>query len=430
MAAYNKSGEYKNHRQVLTDNIIDSIKKETAPWQKPWPKGFKKERPLNIVSKKEYKGGNLLSLSSAPYGDPRWLTFKQAAKKGWNVNQGEKGTYVEYINWYDVKKEKDEITGEEKNVYVQRERPIISRAVVFNGEQVDGMPVYTNKLTENLPEKEIVDAAQKLIENSGAAIIFDAPGEAWYDMAKDEIHISPKESFNSTYDMYSTILHELAHWTAHSSRLDRKKAAVIEDTTEYAREELRAEIASYFMAFDLGVGATQKHIDNHASFTKSWLDLLGGNRNEIYRVAKDAENICLFIYNNFLEKALQTDHIDIDTAAVEKNIDVPVMDIKVIERPVVTTVKERKTTVAEGIDCDMFDDAVHFDQKPIKEDKMPEDIEDDLLGDLVNPKQREPENTEYFDVDPMDDFTDKEPVLIGAAATGNNDLIDDVFMDF
>lgn len=295
-----KKDGFKNHRQILTDEMIDKIANGTAPWQKPWPKGLKKERPFSVITKKEYRGGNLLALSVAPYGDPRWLTFRQAANKRWKVKQGEKGYYVEYINWLDLKKETDPETGEEKTVYVRREHPIISRAVVFNGEQISGIPAYTNELTKNLPVKQVVETAQGLIENSGAEIIFDAPGEAWYDMENDKIHISPKESFNSTYDMYSAILHELAHWTAHPSRLDRSRASAVEDPSEYAREELRAEIASYFMAFELGVGATQEHIDNHAAFAKEWLNMLGKNRNEIYRVAKDAETICSYIYSNFL----------------------------------------------------------------------------------------------------------------------------------
>ena len=296
----NKDG-FKHHRQILTDTIIEKMEKGTAPWQKPWPKGLKKERPFNFSSKREYKGGNLLALSAAPFGDPRWMTFKQAGKMKWNVKQGEKGTYVEYINWMDLQKETDPETGEEKTIYVRREKPIISRHIVFNGEQIDGMAPYKNELTKDLPEKEIVETAQKLIEKSKASIVFDAPGEAYYDMENDVIHMTPKTSFKSTYDMYSAILHELAHWTSHPSRLDRQKAAMTDNPDEYAREELRAELASYFMAFELGVGATQEHIDNHAAFAKNWLALLGRNRNEIYRVAKDAEVICSYIYSNFMD---------------------------------------------------------------------------------------------------------------------------------
>lgn len=254
-----------HHRQILTDKIVESISKGTAPWQKPWPKGLKKERPVNCVTGKEYKGGNFLCLSIAPYADPRWLTFKQGLKKKWNVRKGEKGHYIEYINWYETKKERDPETGEIVVKELKRDNPIISRAVVFNGEQVDGLPGYFQQTAMLLPEKEVVEAAQKVIEKSGAKIVFDSPGEAYYNRDDDVIHMTPKETFKSTYDMYSAILHQLAHWTAHPSRLDRKECSVSKNSAEYAREELRAELASYFMAFDLGVGPTQEHIDNHAS---------------------------------------------------------------------------------------------------------------------------------------------------------------------
>lgn len=285
-----------HHRQVLTDEIISSIQKGTAPWQKPWPKGLKKERPVSCVTGKEYRGGNFLCLSTAPFADPRWLTFKQAAKKKWNVKKGEKGHYIEYISWFETKKEKDPDTGEIVIKESKRDNPIISRAVVFNGEQIEGIPDYFQDAARLLPEKEVVEAAQRTIEKSGAKIVFDSPGEAYYNRNTDVIHMTPKETFKSTYDMYSSILHQLAHWTAHPSRLNRKECSVSDKPVDYAREELRAELASYFMAFELGVGLTQEHIDNHASFSKQWLELLGGNRNEIYRVAKDAESITSYIY--------------------------------------------------------------------------------------------------------------------------------------
>lgn len=351
-----------HHRQVLTDEIISSIQKGTAPWQKPWPKGLKKERPVSCVTGKEYRGGNFLCLSTAPFADPRWMTFKQAAKKKWNVKKGEKGHYIEYISWFEIKKEKDPDTGEIVIKESKRDNPIIKRTVVFNGEQIEGIPDYFQDAARLLPEKEVVEAAQRTIEKSGAKIVFDSPGEAYYNRNTDVIHMTPKETFKSTYDMYSSILHQLAHWTAHPSRLNRKECSVSDKPVDYAREELRAELASYFMAFELGVGLTQEHIDNHASFSKQWLELLGGNRNEIYRIAKDAESITSYIYEFSKEAEAEKEVKQVSSS--------PARDAALLIENNIAEEAEREETVKTAVMEEIFADTAAVEKERVKKEDI------------------------------------------------------------
>lgn len=351
-----------HHRQVLTDEIISSIRKGTAPWQKPWPKGLKKERPVSCVTGKEYRGGNFLCLSTAPFADPRWMTFKQAAKKKWNVKKGEKGHYIEYISWFEIKKEKDPDTGEIVIKESKRDNPIIRRAVVFNGEQIEGIPDYFQDAARLLPEKEVVEVAQRTIEKSGAKIVFDSPGEAYYNRNTDVIHMTPKETFKSTYDMYSSILHQLAHWTAHPSRLNRKECSVSDKPVDYAREELRAELASYFMAFELGVGLTQEHIDNHASFSKQWLELLGGNRNEIYRIAKDAESITSYIYEFSKEAEAEKEVKQVSSS--------PARDAALLIENNIAEEAEREETVKTAVMEEIFAETAAVEKERVKKEDI------------------------------------------------------------
>lgn len=371
-----------HHRQVLTDEIISSIQKGTAPWQKPWPKGLKKERPVSCVTGKEYRGGNFLCLSTAPFADPRWLTFKQAAKKKWNVKKGEKGHYIEYISWFEIKKEKDPDTGEIVIKESKRDNPIISRAVVFNGEQIEGIPDYFQDAARLLPEKEVVEAAQRTIEKSGAKIVFDSPGEAYYNRNTDVIHMTPKETFKSTYDMYSSILHQLAHWTAHPSRLNRKECSVSDKPVDYAREELRAELASYFMAFELGVGLTQEHIDNHASFSKQWLELLGGNRNEIYRIAKDAESITSYIYEFSKEAEAEKEVKQVSSS--------PARDTALLIENNIAEEAEREETVKTAVMEEIFAETAAVEKERVKK----EDIQKENIAEEREEKFTEEQTME------------------------------------
>jgi len=47
-------------------------------------------------------------------------------------------------------------------------------------------------------------------------------------------------------------VHELGHWTGHETRLNRDLRNTF-GSGEYAREELRAELASYFTYSQLGL---------------------------------------------------------------------------------------------------------------------------------------------------------------------------------
>jgi antirestriction protein ArdC len=56
-------------------------------------------------------------------------------------------------------------------------------------------------------------------------------------------------------------------------------------SSAYAMEELRAELASAFIAAELGIPS---EISGHASYIESWLRALTNDEREIFRAAADA----------------------------------------------------------------------------------------------------------------------------------------------
>lgn len=83
---------------------------------------------------------------------------------------------------------------------------------------------------------------------------------------------------------------ELAHWTGHRSRLDRKFGQFSDPL--YARKKLRAEIASLMLSSLTGVPHDPAA---HASYVGAWLKELREDRREIIRAAADAQRIVDFI---------------------------------------------------------------------------------------------------------------------------------------
>jgi antirestriction protein ArdC len=55
--------------------------------------------PRNGISKKPYRGVNILMLAMEQYDSPLWLTYKQAKELGGSVFTGEKGTPVIFWKW-------------------------------------------------------------------------------------------------------------------------------------------------------------------------------------------------------------------------------------------------------------------------------------------------------------------------------------------
>ena len=155
---------------------------------------------------------------------------------------------------------------------------------VFNAKQIDGIPEYQPKRPTPF---EVVNSAEQILDNSGAKITHDQADHAFYNRASDSIHLPPKDAFKDAAGYYGTALHELAHWTGHPSRLDRPtlNASYRFGDTNYAKEELRAELASVFLAAERGIPHDP---EQHAAYVGSWIKTLRQDKNEIFRAAHDA----------------------------------------------------------------------------------------------------------------------------------------------
>jgi antirestriction protein ArdC len=60
----------------------------------------------------------------------------------------------------------------------------------------------------------------------------------------------------------------------------------------YAKEELRAELASYLLGITLGLPTDSP---NHASYLASWAKNLKDDKREIFRAAADAQKIADYL---------------------------------------------------------------------------------------------------------------------------------------
>ena len=76
---------------------------------------------------------------------------------------------------------------------------------------------------------------------------------------------------NATQNYYSTLLHELTHWTGHESRLKRDMTSTF-GTDGYAFEELVAELGATFLCASLEIEKTPR--EDHAKYLNAWIKQL------------------------------------------------------------------------------------------------------------------------------------------------------------
>ena len=282
------------HVQVA-EKLIEQLQQGIAPWQKPWKNGeVVSIIPFNPVTNKRYKGSNAIYLMCHGRSDPRWMTYKQAAATDAQVRKGETGTLIQYWKFNDQVNKTDENGNPLKNnegkiikVTVALERPRIFYATVFNAEQIEGLPPLAPTVQTEAEEWQAIERAEHILTLSGAVIHHGEQKGAFYRPTTDSIHLPDKSQFLSPAHYYATVLHELGHWTGHTSRLDRDLAHPF-GSMGYAKEELRAEIASLILGNELQIGHDP---DQHVAYVASWIKVLRDEPLELFRAAADAEKI-------------------------------------------------------------------------------------------------------------------------------------------
>lgn len=314
-------------REDMTQEFIKSLKENVIPWEQEWVSG---ERAFNPVSKTKYKGTNAFWLAykahQNQWKDPRWCTFDQAKNNGWKIKPGSRGTKIEFFSPYD-RQEKRKITYKELSKLQETLTPEeiearisypVANYVVFNAEQIEGIPDYT----ANIPEwdkEDVIAARDNLFKNMN--LDFNEGGDrAYYSPSMDSITLPEIEKFTSEYGYMATMLHEAGHATGHTSRLNRDMSGHF-GSESYAREELRAEIASAFTAQEIGISNDgMEHTNNHKAYVQDWISVLQNDPNELFRAIKQAEEISDYLMEKgeFEQIKLQSLEKQKESEAVEK----------------------------------------------------------------------------------------------------------------
>ena len=270
--------------QRVTNQIIEAMERGAGEWKMPWHKlAAGTCAPSNAVSKKPYRGVNILTLwataAEKGYSSGIWATYRQWQELGAQVRKGEQSAFV--VFWkFDALKEETE--SEEEDGKAGR-RSVLARGYhLFNAAQVDG---FTLPTVEVLPETERNATAEQFFSQLGAEIRHGG-SRAFYDKAGDYIQMPPFEIFREVAAYYSTLAHECAHWSGAATRLNRDLSGRFGNEA-YAAEELIAELGAAFLCADLGLANEPR--PDHTAYLQNWLTVLRNDKRAIFTAASKAQ---------------------------------------------------------------------------------------------------------------------------------------------
>ena len=283
----NTATEKRDVYATVTAQIVTAIEQGAGTWRMPWHSSGKfASSPINVISKKPYRGINTLCLWSAAeskgYESGEWGTYKQWQERGAQVRKGEKSTLVVFWKFASSASETQE--GDEQAA--SSARLLFTRGYsVFNATQVDG---YNPPAVTDAPILERIEQADTFFKSVGADVRHGG-NQAYYSPASDHIQMPRFDVFRENVSYYSTLAHETTHWTSAASRCDRQLGKRFGDSA-YAAEELIAELGAAFTCAHLGLSTEPR--EDHAQYLQSWLRVLKSDKRAIFSAASQAQRAC------------------------------------------------------------------------------------------------------------------------------------------
>jgi len=286
-------------------------------WSPPWAKGPNVMNAYNPVSGHHYAGGNRLicAIHSWQHDIGRqWATYDQWASLSVHTDECYAGRAVGKDKYTKPDREVCEIYGcvlvnvrrgeraictllrplkfKEINEQGQEVERIKAWAPfkVFNASQVSGFEAESPMTTAIVDIS--VDQAFEFAAIVGAEVEETVTGGAAFAPRPDKIIMPARNRWLEPERCFSTICHELTHWTGHPHRLAREPQVTIAegrayDQMDYAREELVAELGAAFLCAAFDRVATTR--DDHLMYLKSWLAALKEDPKALWNASGKAQ---------------------------------------------------------------------------------------------------------------------------------------------
>jgi antirestriction protein ArdC len=277
--------------QAITDKIIAAIEAGVGDFIMPWHRQKGGSKPKNVLTGNFYRGINILALwveaQANGYSSNLWGTYRQWSEKGAQVRKGAKASCSVFYKQISIPSEEG----------AEELRPVIRATPVFNADQVDN---WSDGEASAVPEADPFAPLPhiEMFIAATAAKVVHSGGLACYNPSTDAVHMPDRKRFigtptsTPTQAYYSTLSHELVHWTGAKHRCDRELTQRF-GTNAYAMEELIAELGAAYLCSDLCLTAEPR--PDHAQYIASWLQVLRHDKRAIFTAASSANRAVEFL---------------------------------------------------------------------------------------------------------------------------------------
>lgn len=241
------------------------------------------------------------------YTDCRWGGI--LALKGAHLYKQDEGVELEvWANEVSVKKTDDngnpvyDKNGHPIEEMVRLSRPQIKIERLYNGSAISGLGEEP-EMPYNWMEKN--EIKKRLLDNCKTKLVFDQIENNFYVKDTDTIHMVPEVDWKNKDEFLVELYHCIAHSTLIDSRagknpffLDLKKRC---GQTNYAIEELVAEMATYRFRTRYGLKISDSHKKSHGEYLTRWADEINRNPNMLNYTYSDSYAILNYVNDNIVQ---------------------------------------------------------------------------------------------------------------------------------
>lgn len=290
-------------RAKVAAEIVAAMKDEGIDWVIPWSR---LEAPRNGSTDRVYQGGRnrahlLAAMRAEDTVDPRFFTYNQANKAGYKVKKGASSCIIEHWSRVIVPSPDDATDEYDHPVFISV--PHFNKHwSVFPASMIEGLEPYTPPRYVEPTDPRIWDIADRLIASSRCEVREGADHQAGWAPEPDKIFIADRRMFpgeQGAGHFVRTLAHEMAHST---SKVLGRDVTTDQTDPRYWFEELVAELASAFVAADLGFAlgeADEKFVEQHAAYLSFWASKLDDTPDAFFRAATLAEKAADFIVDRY-----------------------------------------------------------------------------------------------------------------------------------
>lgn len=338
--------------QTFADMIIARMETiEASNWKKGWTDGEAMIGLPQNVTGRVYTGSNAflcqLHTMKKNYKVPVYFTHKQIRDLGAHPKKGEKS--IPIFKWglsiYNRENGK-KVTLKEYDSLPKEERdekykviPYLKIFKEWNIDQTNLEEVNKEKYDALLSKFETKEIKDDKGMYSNAAIDQMLASQSWvclveynqqnpsalYNKSKDLIIVprkdqfkisdTPEEIYKDGEEYYSSLIHEMAHSTGHESRLNRLNPDGKFGGSEYAKEELVAELTAAMVGSALGFDSRIR--DNNTAYIKSWMNALKKEPKFLLSVMSDVNKASAMVIEHIDEQRVKLG----EKALLEGNLD-------------------------------------------------------------------------------------------------------------